>query len=135
MPAHSSGLYRYRSDCALIWVTRLLPGRPCRNRSSRCSGVRTWSTQLISVPPEDKVIHRVSGRLARARPMPSAWPGSTWSRMHQSVQPRRSLLRTPVTRSPKAETSVRYRRAIVRSETPITSANSLNGARGAITRA
>jgi hypothetical protein len=68
---------------------------------------------MISVPPDARFTHLVSGRRARASPIASALPGVVCSRTNQSTHPSRAPLTTPRTRSPAESLSLRYRRAAV----------------------
>ena len=94
------GLKSCRIECAEICTTRRLPGSPRRNRASRCSGSCASTTQMISVPPEARRTHLVSGRRARASAMESAPPGVVCSRRNQSTRPSWAPSTTPRTRSP-----------------------------------
>ena len=66
--------------------------------------------------------------------MESALPGVVCSRRNQSTQPSRVPSTTPSTRSPAHSLSLRYRRAAVWSEIPVTSARVRKDARGSIVR-
>ena len=63
--------------------------------------------QTISVPPEARLTHLVSGRRARASAIESALPGVVCSRRNQSTQPSLEPPTTPSTRSPAASLSLR----------------------------
>ena len=66
--------------------------------------------------------------------MESALPGVTCKRRNQSTQPSWVPSSTPRTRSPAASLSLRYRRAAVWSEMPVTAAMTRKDALGSIAR-
>jgi len=96
--------------------------------------VLAWTVQMISVPPDARFTHLVSGRRASASAIESALPGVVCSRTNQSTHPTRAPFTTPRTRRPADSLSLWYRRAAVWSEIPVTSAMVRNDALGSTVR-
>jgi len=95
--------------------------------------VRT--VQVISVPPEVMLTQDVSGRRANASATGSDAEGAQRTRRNHSTAPNAVGSTPPSTRTTPAARSRAYRRAMVRSDTPRTSAIVLNGARPLTCRA
>ena len=78
--------------------------------------------QVISVPPEDRLTQEVSGRRASASAMGRAAFGAQRTRRNHSTAPSATGSMAPNTRTAPTDRSRAYRRAMVRSDTPRTSA-------------
>jgi hypothetical protein len=93
------------THCAVIAVTPGLRGSVSSSRWLSSAPVRVRTAQVISVPPDVRLIQAVSGRRASASATAAAALGVHCTRMSQDVRPIRSGSTSPRTRSIPAERS------------------------------
>lgn len=100
MPAQESGPPKNfrRMVWALMPVTRRVRGSFSRSRVSRSLRVRALVMQWISVPPEFRFTHAMSGRRASASATGRAASGAHCTRSQDSKSPTRLPSGSPTTR-------------------------------------